>query len=63
MTKLEIMEELDIIYSVADSNDNTLICNKVKRIQETLRNEWDLSDFYMDLLKKELYYNETNTQV
>ena len=61
MTKLEIMEELDTIYSVADSNDNTLICNKVKIIQEALRNEWDLSEFYMDLLKKELYYNETNS--
>jgi hypothetical protein len=58
MTKQEIILELDIISAIAVVNDNILICNKVKRIQEALRNEWDLSDFYMDLMKKELYHIE-----
>ena len=58
MTKQEIILELDIISAIAEVNENILICNKVKRIQEALRNEWDLSDFYMDIMKKELYYLE-----
>jgi hypothetical protein len=58
MTKQEIILELDIISAIAGANENILICNKVKRIQEALRNEWDLSDFYMDLMKKELYHIE-----
>jgi hypothetical protein len=58
MTKQEIILELDIISAIARANENILICNKVKRIQEALRNEWDLSDFYMDLMKKELYHFE-----
>jgi hypothetical protein len=61
MNKTQIIDELNVISAIAEVNDNALICNKVKRIQEALRNEWDLSDFYMDLLKKELYYNETNS--
>jgi len=58
MTKQEIISELDIISAVAEVNENTLIYNKVKRIKDCLIDEWNLSDFYMELIKKELYYNE-----
>jgi hypothetical protein len=58
MTKQEIISELDIISAVAEINENTLIYNKVKRIKDCLIDEWNLSDFYMELIKKELYYNE-----
>jgi hypothetical protein len=61
MTKQEIISELDIISAVAEVNENTLIYNKVKRIKDCLIDEWDLSDFYMELIKKELYYYETTT--
>jgi hypothetical protein len=58
MTKQEIISELDIISAVAEINENTLIYNKVKRIKDCLIDEWNLSDFYMDLMIKELYYYE-----
>jgi len=58
MTKQEIISELDIISAVAEVNENTLIYNKVKRIKDCLIDEWNLSDFYMDLMIKELYYYE-----
>jgi hypothetical protein len=61
MTKQEIILELDIISAVAEVNENTLIYNKVKRIKDCLIDEWNLSDFYMELIKKELYYYETTT--
>jgi hypothetical protein len=61
MTKQEIISELDIISAVAEVNENTLIYNKVKRIKDCLIDEWNLSDFYMELIKKELYYYETTT--
>jgi hypothetical protein len=61
MTKQEIISELDIISAVAEVNENTLIYNKVKRIKDCLIDEWNLSDFYMDLMIKELYYYETTT--
>ena len=43
-----------------DVLDNVFIANKLRRIKESLINEWDLSDFYMDLIKKELYYEDRN---
>jgi hypothetical protein len=61
MTQQEIISELDIISAVAEVNENTLIYNKVKRIKDCLIDEWNLSDFYMELIKKELYYYETTT--
>jgi len=58
MTKQEIILELDVISAVAEINENTLIYNKAKRIKDCLIDEWNLSDFYMDLMIKELYYYE-----
>jgi len=58
MNKLQIMSELEKSIYVLESLENVYIANKLKAIKESLINEWDLSDFYMDLLKKELYYNE-----
>jgi hypothetical protein len=58
MNKPQIIEELDLSIYMLDLSDNTLIANKLRRIKESLKNEWDLSDFYMELMKKELYYYE-----
>ena len=58
MNKPQIIEELDLSIYMLDLSDNTLIANKLRRIKESLKNEWDLSDFYMELIKKELYYYE-----
>jgi len=63
MTKVEIMNELELIYEISKQTENILVCNKVNRLKDALRNEWDLSDFYAELMKKELYYYETNTQI
>jgi hypothetical protein len=54
MTKQEIILELDIISAIAEVNDNVLICNKVKRIQEALIAEWDASDIHYEEFKKHL---------
>lgn len=58
MNKPQIIEELELSIYMLDLSDNTLIANKLRRIKESLKNEWDLSDFYMELMKKELYYYE-----
>ena len=65
MTKQEILSELDIISAIAEVNDNILICNKVKRIQEALVAEWDASDIHYEEFKKHLSTidYETNTQI
>jgi hypothetical protein len=65
MTKQEIILELDIISAIAEVNDNVLICNKVKRIQEALIAEWDASDIHYEEFKKHLSIidYETNTQI
>ena len=60
MNKAQIAEELELCIDTLDVLDNVLIANKLRRIKESLINEWDLSEFYMDLIKKELYYNENN---
>jgi hypothetical protein len=60
MNKTQIAEELTLCIDTLDVLDNVFIANKLRRIKESLINEWDLSDFYMDLIKKELYYNENN---
>ena len=59
MNKAQIIEELNLSIDILDSIDNVLIANKLRRIKESLINEWDLSEFYMELIKKELYYYET----
>jgi hypothetical protein len=61
MTKQEILSELDIISAIAEVNDNILICNKVKRIQEALTAEWDANDIHYEEFKKHLSII-TNTQ-
>ena len=61
MNKPQIIEELNLSIYILDTIDNVLIANKLRRIKESLINEWDLSDFYMELIKKELYYYETTT--
>lgn len=60
MNKPQIIDELNLSIDILDSIDNVLVANKLRRIKESLINEWDLSDFYMELIKKELYYNEQN---
>lgn len=54
MNKPQIIEELDSIIYILESSDNVLLANKLKRIKVVLIDDWDLSDFYMDLLRKEL---------
>jgi hypothetical protein len=60
MNKTQIADELTLCIDTLDVLDNVFIANKLRRIKECLINDWDLSDFYMDLIKKELYYNENN---
>lgn len=62
MNKPQIIDELNLSIDILDSIDNVLVANKLRRIKESLINEWDLSDFYMELIRKELYYYETTTQ-
>jgi hypothetical protein len=54
MNKPQIIEELDSIIYILESSDSTLLADKLKRIKVVLIDDWDLSDFYMDLLRKEL---------
>ena len=54
MNKPMIIEELDSIIYILESLDNALLVNKLKRIKVALIDDWDLSDFYMELLRKEL---------
>ena len=61
MNKPQIIDELNLSIYILDTMDNVLVANKLRRIKESLINEWDLSDFYMELIKKELYYYETTT--
>jgi hypothetical protein len=61
MNKTQIIDELNLSIDILNSIDNVLVANKLRRIKESLINEWDLSDFYMELIKKELYYYETTT--
>ena len=58
MNKAQIIDELDKSIYTLEVLENVFIANKLKSIKESLINEWDLSDFYMDLIKKELYYLE-----
>lgn len=60
MNKTQIADELTLCIDTLDILDNVFIANKLRRIKESLINDWDLSEFYMDLIKKELYYNENN---
>ena len=61
MNKTQIIDELNLSIDILDSLDNVLVANKLRRIKGSLINEWDLSDFYMELIKKELYHYETTT--
>lgn len=61
MNKAQIAEELGLCIDTLDVLDNVFIANKLRRIKESLINEWDLSEFYMELIKKELYHYETTT--
>lgn len=61
MNKTQIIDELNLSIDILDSIDNVLVANKLRRIKDSLINEWDLSDFYMELIKKELYNYETTT--
>jgi len=54
MNKPQIIDELDSIIYMLESSGNTLLANKLKRIKVVLIDDWDLSDFYMELLRKEL---------
>ena len=58
MNKAQIIDELDKSIYTLEVLENVFIANKLKSIKESLINEWDLSDFYMDLIKKELYHLE-----
>ena len=60
MNKTQIIDELNLSIDILDSVDNVLVANKLRRIKESLTNEWDLSEFYMELIKKELYYEDRN---
>jgi hypothetical protein len=60
MNKTQITDELTLCIDTLDVLDNVFIANKLRRIKECLINDWDLSDFYMDLIKKELYYEDRN---
>lgn len=56
MNKKQIDDELQLCIDILDTTHNIVVANKLRRIRESLHNEWDLSDFYMELMKKELDY-------
>lgn len=60
MNKTQIADELTLCIDTLDVLDNVFVANKLRRIKDCLINDWDLSDFYMDLIRKDLYYNENN---
>jgi hypothetical protein len=60
MNKTQIADELTLCIDTLDVLENVFIANKLRRIKDCLINDWDLSDFYMDLIRKDLYYNENN---
>lgn len=60
MNKTQIINELNLSIDILDSIDNVLVANKLRRIRESLTNEWDLNEFYMELIKKELYHEDRN---
>ena len=61
MNKKQINDELQLCIDILDAAHNIVVANKLRRIKESLCNEWDLSDFYMELMKKELDYYENES--
>lgn len=60
MNKAQITKELERCIDTLDILDNVLVANKLRKIKESLIDEWKLNEFYMELIKKELHYNENN---
>ena len=61
MNKKQINDELQLCIDILDTTHNVVVANKLRRIRESLHNEWDLSDFYLELMKKELDYYENES--
>jgi hypothetical protein len=60
MNKAQIIEELDKCIYTLDVLENVFVANKLRFIKESLTNEWDLSDFYLEQITRTIYYNENN---
>ena len=54
MTQLEIKNTLEDLIYVADIAENEYTANKLKKVLEALKSEWDASDYYYEQIKQQI---------
>ena len=59
MTNNEIINELDNLILLADSNENIYMQNKLSNIKNALVEQWNENDLYYDKIKEILNTEET----
>ena len=54
MTRLEIKNTLEDLIYVADIAENEYTANKLKKVLEALKSEWDASEYYYEQIKQQI---------
>lgn len=54
MTRLEIKNTLEDLIYVADIAENEYTANKLNKVLEALKSEWDASDYYYEQIKQQI---------
>ena len=58
MTKIEMLNKLQMCISIMQDTDDTYVTRTLEAIAESLVKEWSESDMYFEQIRQELNYEQ-----
>ena len=60
MTKIEIINKLEVCISIMKDTENTFVTRQLEEIAKDLVKQWNESDWYLEEIRQELNYEQRN---
>ena len=60
MTKIEIINKLEVCISIMKDTENTFVTRQLEEISKDLVKQWNESDWYLEEIRQELNYEQRN---
>ena len=62
MTKIEIINKLEICISIMQGTENTFVSRQLEEISKELIKQWNDSEWYFEQIRQELSYEQRNSK-
>ena len=62
MTKIEMLNKLEVCISIIKETENTFVKRTLEEVAEELVKQWSQSEVYYDQIRQELNYEQRNSK-